>query len=137
MKNVDNSARILADDLSRSLRDFHRALIIAEAGGDTNLQNPYTFLFSVIGDPRFAWTAKLTQLIVRLDEMVAEDEVISHEHLQPFVKDVAQMLGQAAGGDAEFRLRHLMAIQKEPDVAMATGALRRVLGRLPEMSQAA
>jgi len=122
----------LAGELSLALKAFHRALILAEAGDDPTLQNPYTLLFAVIGDPRFSWTSGLSQLIVRLDEMLAEDEISSFEDLFPFRGEVARMLGEEEGEDSEFRLRYLIALQNAPDVALATGGLRQVLAKLPQ-----
>ena len=131
MADTSNSVPALAGDLSAALKTFHKALIEAEAGSDPSLQNPYTRLFAVIGDPRFAWTSPLAQLIVRLDELLAEGEISMPEHLAPFREEVARMLGEGDGEDTAFRLRYLIALQKSPDVALATGGLRRALAKLP------
>lgn len=131
MANPADTAVALAGELSAALKAFHWALILAEAGDDPVLRNPYSLLFAVIGDPRFAWTGGLSQLIVRLDEMLAESEISAPEHLFPFREEVARMLGEEEGENAEFRLRYLIALQNAPDVALATGGLRRVLARLP------
>lgn len=122
----------LAGELSSALITFHRALIMAEAGDDPSLQNPYTLLFAVIGDPRFSWTNGLSQLIVRLDEMRKEGEITTPDDLLPFREEVERLLGERQGEDSEFRLHYLIAMQKAPDVALATGQLRRVLAKLPK-----
>ncbi|TWG89676.1 hypothetical protein L598_000800001400 [Mesorhizobium sp. J18] len=122
----------LAGELSSALMNFHRTLIIAEAGDDPKLQNPYTLLFAVIGDPRFSWTNGLSQLIVRLDEMRKEGEIAVPGDLLPFREELERLLGERQGEDAEFRLHYLIAMQKAPDVALATGQLRRVLAMLPK-----
>src|SRR5690606_41702166 len=114
-----------------------RALIQAEAGNDSDLQNPYAFLFAVIGDPRCAWTNNLTQLIVKLDESIAEGEIATLEDLEPFRIEASRLIGGEKTSDPKFRLRHKMAIQKVPDVALATGALRKVLGKVPMAKLAA
>ena len=127
----DDAAR-QAKDLSSALKDFHRALIHAEIGDDPALQNPYTALFSLIGDPRFAWMGPLSRLIVRLDETIEDGEADMTAALQAWRDEVAIMLGEGASeSNAEFRLRHLIALQKEPEVGLATGRLRRTLERLP------
>lgn len=118
--------------LSAALKDLHRALIRAEAGDDPNLQNPYTLLFAVIGDPRFGWMSGLSQLIVQLDEVLDDDEAAAEGALAPFRAASEALLGEREGEQAEFRLRYLMALQKDADVALATGALRRVLSQLPK-----
>ncbi|WP_159587416.1 hypothetical protein [Chelativorans xinjiangense] len=130
MADPADSVATLAGELSSALKSLHRALILAEAGDEEALKNPYTLLFALIDDPRFAWTSRLSQLIVRLDEMLQE-EFSTADDLLPFRDEVARMLGEEEGEDAEFRLRYLTALQKAPDVALATGGLRRVLAKLP------
>ncbi len=137
MGNIANDTHVLANELSLCLREFHRALIQAEAGQDPDLQNPYTFLFAVIGDPRFAWTSNLTQLIVKLDESIAEGEIATPEDLEPYRIEASRLIGGEKTSDPKFRLRHLMAIQQVPDVALATGALRKVLSKVPMAKLAA
>ncbi|WP_163269120.1 hypothetical protein [Chelativorans alearense] len=131
MKDPTDSVAVLAGALSSALKSLHRALILAEAGDEEALKNPYTLLFALIDDPRFAWTSRLSQLIVRLDEMLQEEEFSTADDLLPFRDEVARMLGEEEGESAEFRLRYLTALQKAPDVALATGGLRRVLSKLP------
>ena len=113
--------------LSTALRDLHKALIHAEAGDDPAYSNPYTLLFDVIGNPRFAWLESLSQLIVVLDEARADKETFSGEVLAGAAASAGRLIGEGEDHDAQFRLRHLMAMQNAPDVAMATGRLRRTL----------
>ena len=95
----DHAARAM--DLSLALQAFHRALLHAEIGGDPAYDSPYTKLFALIGEPG------------RLDALREEARALLGEgKLKP---------------DDTFRLRHLMALQKEPDVGLATGRLRKVL----------
>lgn len=118
--------------LSGALKELHRALLKAEAGDDPALENPYTMLFAIIGeDPRFKWTSILSQLIVFLDEKLAEDEMKSAEDLRPFREGAEKLMGIEEGGEAEFRLRYMMALQKDPHVGLAAGRLRRTLKDMP------
>lgn len=128
---MDENERKSGAELSDALKGLHRALIRAEAGDDPNLQNPYTLLFAVIGDPRFAWMSGLSQLIVQLDEALEDDEAASAATLAPYRAATEALLGEREGEQAEFRLRYLMSLQKDADVALATGALRKVLAALP------
>lgn len=128
----------LAAELSAALKELHRALIRSEIGDDPSLDNPYTMLFALIGDPRFAWMGVLSRLIVRIDETLADREAGG----DAVVAQLPAWRGEAAaliGGDeadAAFRLRHLMALQKEPEVGLATGRLRKTLARLPAAPEA-
>ena len=120
-----------AGELSAALKAFHRALIRAEMGDDPDLQGPYTQLFALIGDPRFAWMAGLSDLIARINHAVAEGEIEGRASVAGFRDEAAAFIGE--GEDealAQFRLRHLMALQTEPEVGLATGSLRRTLAKL-------
>jgi hypothetical protein len=120
-----------ADDLARALRDLHKALIYFEAGGDSAYENPYTLLFAVIGNPQFAWLEGLSQLIVLIDEARTDkDGALTEAVLADAVSSARRLIGEGEDHDAQFRLRHLMAVQNAPDVAIATGKLRRVLADL-------
>lgn len=125
-----NTASALGEELSSALKKLHRALIMVEAGNDETVRDPYTLLFAVINDPRFAWLNGLSQLIVRLDEMLMAGELSTVSDLLPFRVEAARLLGEESE-NAEFRLRHLIALQNAPDVALATGSLRRVLAKFP------
>lgn len=131
MTSIATNVHAVADELSLRLRDFHCALIHSAAGDDPALKNPYTFLFAVINDPRFAWTAKLSRLIVRLDEAAKEGEIRSGADLAAYGREVAQLIGDGKDADADFRLHYRMALQVNPEVAIAAGALRRVMAKLP------
>lgn len=124
-----------ATELSSALKDFHRALIRAEIGDDPTLQNPYTMLFALIGDPRFAWMGGLSGLITRIDEAVADRTAGADDIarlLPEWREEAAALLGEGGGAaDPEFRLRHLTALQKEPEVGLATGRLRKVVAAPP------
>lgn len=114
--------------LSSALKDFHRALIRAEVGDDPTLDNPYTMLFALIDHPSYAWMGVLSRLIARIDQHVADGEAQDPVLVSALYDEVADLLAGTGGQDAEsFRLRHMMALQKEPEVGLATGRLRRAL----------
>ena len=131
----DPAAR--AGELSSALKQLHRALIRAEIGDDPALANPYTMLFALIGDPRFAWMGPLSQLIARIDQKVADKEVADAAALASLRAEAAGLVGEGSDkqelgeGVASFRMRHVMALQREPEAGLATGRLRKVLARLP------
>lgn len=132
MPDTNENPAALAVELSSALKELHRALIRAEIGGDPALQNPYTMLFALIGDPRFAWMGPLSQLVTRIDQHVADDEIASMEILVELRAEAGRLIGEGdIETDATFRMHHVMALQKEPDAGLATGKLRRVLGKLP------
>lgn len=122
----DHSAR--AAELSLALQAFHRALLHAEIGGDPAYDSPYTKLFALIGEPRFAWMKGVPELIARIDEHRNDATIAGPGVLEGLREEARAFLGEGRlKPDGTFRLRHLTAIQKEPDVGLATGRLRRVL----------
>lgn len=122
-----------AKDLSSALKEFHRALIRAEIGDDPVLRDsPYSALFALIGDPRFGWMAELSQLIAKIDHLVAEREPDEAQQLVEAVKSADNLVGAGEGsGASTFRLRHVMALQRDPDVGLATGKVRKALAARP------
>jgi hypothetical protein len=117
-----------AQSLSNALKDFHRALIRAEIGDDPLLSNPYTMLFALIDNPAYAWMSVLSRLIAQIDEKVADGTIAEPGVLAEFQRDAAALIGEGEGqADPAFRLRHLTALQKEPEVGLATGRLRAAL----------
>lgn len=125
-----------ADDLARALRDLHKTLIHAEAGDDPAYENPYTLLFAVIGNPRFSWLEGMSQLIVLLDEARTDKEgALTEAVLADAVASARRLIGEGTDHDPQFRLRHLMAVQNAPDVAIATGKLRGVLEEMAPDAQ--
>lgn len=136
MSETQPGPAALAAELSSALKELHRALIRSEIGDDPALQNPYTMMFALIGDPRFAWMGPLSQLIARIDQQVADNEIAGAEILVALHGEVAGLTGE--GGDrsaATFRMRHVMALQKEPQVGLATGRLRKALAKLPPLPE--
>lgn len=127
---MTGSTRKDADDLAAALRDLHRALIHAEAGDDPAFANPYTLLFAVIDNPRFAWLEELSRLIVEFDEARGDPETFSEVVVADTAAKARALIGEDGEASPEFRLRHLVAVQSAPDVALATGRLRAVLNRL-------
>lgn len=130
---TDDALDRQAADLSSALKAFHKALIQAEVGDDTTLDNPYSQLFALIGDPRFAWMGAVSRLITRIDEALAAraDEQPDLGTLLPQWRDeAAALIGEGTREpDPDFRMRHLMALQNEPHVGLATGKLRQALAR--------
>lgn len=123
---------LTAKELSSVLKEFHRALIRSEIGDDPELQNPYTMLFALIGDPRFEWMGTLSDLITRIDQAIVDDELADQDTLKAFQQEASFLIGEGENTLtklAAFRLRHVMALQREPDVGLATGRLRRLVAR--------
>ncbi len=89
----------------------------------------------VVEHPSFAWLRALSELIVEFDELV-DSEGVTTAKLRSCRDAVERLLGPAAASNADFRSRYLEYLQLAPDVALATGAVRRVLAGIGRPAQA-
>lgn len=114
------------EELSRALRLLHKSLLDAELDNFPMARGTADRLTLVVEHPSFAWLHALSELIVELDELADSDAAVPT--LRNFREAVERLLGPAPASNAEFRSRYLEFLQLAPDVAIATGAVRRLLG---------
>jgi hypothetical protein len=125
--------RDLLDQLSSVLRQLHKALMHAEAQWFGPISGPYQLLTLVVQHPHFAWLHALSELMVELEELAASEGPITAHEVAPYKAAIEELVGPRKASRPDFRSRYLGLIQSSPDVAMAHGALRRVLARLPDL----
>ena len=115
-------------ELSHALRALHKALLDAELDNFPMARGAGDRLKLVIDHPSFAWLHALSELIVEFDELAESDPAVIPVTRQS--RDaVERLLGPAPASNAEFRSRYLEYLQRAPEVALATGAVRRLLAR--------
>ena len=115
-------------ELSHALRALHKALLDAELDNFPMARGAGDRLKLVIDHPSFAWLHALSELIVEFDELAESDPAVIPATRQ--ARDaVERLLGPAPASNAEFRSRYLEYLQRAPEVALATGAVRRLLAR--------
>jgi hypothetical protein len=111
------------DDLRAALLALHRELVEEERRAYEKTHGRQTgadFLQTLIADPAFAWLAPLTTLIVRLDELDAEENPDAERSASS--KAARALLVEQ---QSEFRRRSAELVQRSPDVAFAYAAARR------------
>jgi len=116
-------------ELSSVLRELHKALLDAEIDNFPMAKNAADRLALVVEHPSFAWLHALSELIVEIDEL-ADSDSGANLSLRPCREAGERLLGPAPESHPEFRSRYLEHLQLAPDVAIATGAVRRLLARL-------
>ncbi len=85
-----------------------------------------TFLQLVINDPWFAWLHSLSELIVRIDELLRKDAPTSEADATVLLGEVERLLIASESGDG-FHKRYYEALQRQPAVVLAHADVRRTL----------
>jgi hypothetical protein len=114
-------------ELSRALRQLHKSLLDAELDNFPMARGTADRLTLVVEHPSFAWLHALSELIVELDEF-ADSDAAAVPTLRHSREAVERLLGPAPASNTDFRARYLEFLQLAPDVAIATGAVRQLLG---------
>ncbi len=119
-------------ETATALREVHRALVqavrrayeqeVGPAGG------PGQMLRLLTEDPYFAWLHPMSELIVDLDSLLAQE--LLPQGTVAAVRLEINRLTQA--GEVPFWEKYAPLLQADPAVVMAHGHLRRTLNALPE-----
>ncbi len=109
--------------LHKALIDSERVTYEQTVG---RIQSPNQFLQLVTHDPWFAWLQPLSQLIVSMDEVADSETPLTAELVEAFSKQTGLLLVPSEEGEGFSRHYH-EAIQRDPNVVLAHGELRKVL----------
>jgi hypothetical protein len=117
--------------LSKTLIPLHRQLIdatksefIAQAGA---IEGPNHLLRLLTEDPFFSWLEPMTKLIVAIDEMAQTDFQV--EDVRAIAERIDSLFS-GSGQGAAFNERYAAILQRDTDVAISHGAVRKVLPRM-------
>jgi hypothetical protein len=113
-------------ELSLALRRLHKVLLDAELDNFPMARGTADRLKLVVEHPSFAWLHALSELIVEFDEL-ADSDADANATLRQYRDAVERLLGPAAASNVDFRSRYLEYLQLVPEVAISTGAVRRLL----------
>lgn len=116
--------------LRAAMRDLHKSLLDAErlvyekAFG--RIGSDFYLLQLASEDPQFAWLRALSREMLRLDDLIAQEETPTEAELQVFATRVRKLLlpDEPMTG---FQNRYQMALQEHPSVIMAHAAVMRAL----------
>ena len=118
------SLRVPLLDLHRALLETERRLYEQAHGRVT----PGELLNLVLKHQQFAWLHPLSQLIVKIDELLAEDDPLPAPALASVVGEVRALLTPAESG-SYLEQRYDRALQNDPAVVLAHRAVMQVLMR--------
>lgn len=118
-------------ELARALRRLHKAVADVELQYVGAPVNALEQLQILTNHPQLLWLQKLSALMAELDECMEEPDIAAADIAARFSTVIEQLVGPRPPIDAAFRQRYTTLLHDGPDVAIAHGALRAVLTRLP------
>lgn len=116
-------------DLRLGLLRLHKALLDAEredyerAHGQVNAGE---LLQLALNHEQFAWLRPVSELIVRIDELLDADEPATPDDAESLLAGARALLKPSESGGG-FGQKYFAAIQREPDVVLAHREVTRLL----------
>ncbi len=111
------------------LLKLHKALVDSERieyeKTMGKIRSPGHFLQLLTSDPWFAWLSPLSQLIVSIDEALGGKEPLTAATVQALLQQAARLLQPTETGSG-FSKHYFDAMQRDPDVVLAHGAVARI-----------
>ena len=125
-----NPLRQTLTDVRHGLLGLHKALIVAE---QLTFERIYgrvdstgQLLQLVMNDPWFTWLHPLSNVVVRIDEMLDEECNLTLEDVAQILTEVRGMIRPSELGDG-FERSYYEALQRAPDVVMAHSEMKKLL----------
>jgi hypothetical protein len=120
-------------DIRRGLLGLHKALIVAEQVTyeriNGRVDSTGKLLQLVLNDPWFTWLHPLSQLVVRIDELLEDDDDVTDVEVEHFLTEVRALIRPSEEGDG-FERSYYEALQREPDVIFAHVEVKRLLTKI-------
>lgn len=117
-------------NLRHGLLSLHKALIVAEQLTYERIYGrvPSTgqLLQLVMSDPWFTWLHPLSDLLVRIDQLLDDDAEILDEDVDHLVRETCALIRPSEEGDG-FERSYYEALQRAPDVVLAHSAVKKLL----------
>jgi hypothetical protein len=121
-------------DLRQGLLRLHKTLIVAEQVTYERIygriESTGQLLQLVMKDPWFAWLHPLSNLVVRIDEMLEAETEASLADAYGLLGEARTLLRPSEAGDG-FERSYYEALQRTPDVVLAHAQVKQVLKSVP------
>lgn len=122
-------------DVRQYLLRLHKVLLEFEREeyerAHDRIETSYHFLNLVMNDPWFAWLRNLSELIVRMDEMLDAEEPPSEADVLAVIEQAREATTPSETGQ-EFQRKYFAALQKSPDAVLAHAETVKLLGARPD-----
>jgi len=117
-------------DVRRSLLGLHKALIIAEQLTYERINGRVgstgQLLQLVLNDPWFTWLHPLSQLVIRVDELLDGETEPTTVEVEYLLSEVRTLIRPSEEGDG-FERSYYEALQRAPDVIFAHVEVKKLL----------
>jgi len=117
-------------DIRRGLLGLHKALIIAEQLTYERINGRVgstgQLLQLVLNDPWFTWLHPLSQLVIRVDELLDGDTEPTAVEVEYLLSEVRTLIRPSEEGDG-FERSYYEALQRAPDVIFAHVEVKKLL----------
>jgi hypothetical protein len=117
-------------DVRRSLLSLHKALIIAEQLTYERINGRVgstgQLLQLVLNDPWFTWLHPLSQMVIRIDELLDGDTEPTADEVEHLLTEVRELIRPSEEGDG-FERSYYEALQRAPDVIFAHVEVKKLL----------
>jgi hypothetical protein len=114
-------AEKLLGDLRQGLLRLHKTLLDWERGGYERIHGRQTsndLLNALLNDPQFAWLRPISQLIVRIDELLGDKTPPMRNDVEAVVAQVRALTSPNAEGNI-YERRYDTVLQENPDAVFA------------------
>ncbi len=111
----------LLTDLRKALLRLHKTLLDWERSGYERIhgrQSSNDLLKALLNDPQFAWLRPMSQLIVRIDEILGDKTPPMRNDVDAVVAQVRTLTSPNETGNT-YERRYDMALQEHPDAVFA------------------
>jgi hypothetical protein len=120
-------------DMRSSLLSLHKALILAEQVTyeriNGRVESTGQLLQLVLNDPWFTWLHPVSQLVVRIDDLLEEGSELSPVEVEHFLIEARSLIRPSEEGDG-FERSYYEALQRDPDVIFAHVEVKKLLSKI-------
>jgi len=119
------------------LLGLHKALILAEQVTYERIhgrvESTGQLLQLVLNDPWFTWLHPISQLVVRIDDLLDSESELSPAEVEYFLVEVRTLIRPSEKGDG-FERAYYEALQRDPDVIFSHVAVKQLLAKIETKS---
>jgi len=127
---MSEAVRRSLKDLRHGLLRLHKTLLDSEQVTYERIhgrvESAGQLLQLVMGDPWFAWLRPLSHLVIRIDEMLEDEQESTPQDIVLVLSEVRGLLTPSEQGEG-FERNYYAALQRTPDVVLAHAHVKKLL----------